>query len=311
MTQKQDYYSIKDRVSNSSLSYLKQSPMHFKAFLDGDLDKDTNPMNFGRYLHEKVLEPHKVDKRWAVKQDGRTKVGKAANTEALEAGLQLISQDEADKAKDMAESLNKCDTLDYHLNFFRKNTLLEHEIFFEMEGVPCKSKLDMVVKGKFVLDLKTAVSAKPEEFKRKATFAYDYDRQAAFYKAAAEAAGLWEEGMKFYFLAVEKEPPYAWSLIEVDDTILKRGERKYKELLELYKECKAKNEWPGYGASLWEDETEREMTFEATPVSAADISMSEMMQMLGMPQKSNNVAYTKPRYRLSKKMGEWVATHIN
>lgn len=59
-----DYYDVK-RISNSSLSWLKKSPLYYKRMMDKEIDESTK-MYFekGKWIHMYILEPEEFDKNY-------------------------------------------------------------------------------------------------------------------------------------------------------------------------------------------------------------------------------------------------------
>ena len=77
MITQENYYDDKEHVTNSMLSWLKQSPAYFKSQIDKK-SVPTDAMTFGSAFHCAVLEPDKFDDLYYVipKLDKRTKAGK-------------------------------------------------------------------------------------------------------------------------------------------------------------------------------------------------------------------------------------------
>jgi exodeoxyribonuclease VIII len=95
-----------------------------------------------------------------------------------------------------------------------------------------------------IIDLKTTEDASPRGFAQSVK-KYRYDVQAAFYSdGLEEATGKACNG--FFFVAVEKHPPYlvGWYFIGNED--LKEARQKYKKNLMTYGFCKKSNIWHGY-----------------------------------------------------------------
>lgn len=55
---------------------------------------------------------------------------------------------------------------------------------------------------------------------------------------------------KFVFVAVEKEPPYAVAVYELEEDALQLGRDDYQKHLAQYAECVKTNRWPGYGDGM-------------------------------------------------------------
>ena len=77
---------------------------------------------------------------------------------------------------------------------------------------------------------------------------FGYAIQAAFYVDVAQAL----DGNKrdFYWVAVEKEAPFAVAVYKASDAMLEHGRREYRKAIELYKECAAMDLWPAYSQQV-------------------------------------------------------------
>jgi hypothetical protein len=50
------------------------------------------------------------------------------------------------------------------------------------------------------------------------------------------------------FVAIEKAPPFAAGVYTLDDASLEQGRIEYQRALAGIRECRATDNWPGYGA---------------------------------------------------------------
>ena len=53
--------------------------------------------------------------------------------------------------------------------------------------------------------------------------------------------------MPFVFLVVEKAPPHFVALYTLPPEATERGERRWLDALDLFKQCTATDTWPAYG----------------------------------------------------------------
>ncbi|MGW2666088.1 PD-(D/E)XK nuclease-like domain-containing protein [Nocardia tengchongensis] len=95
-----------------------------------------------------------------------------------------------------------------------------------------------------VVDYKTTTDASPRGFAASAE-KYGYVIQEAVYRRVLAALGF--EVDVFKFIAQEKTPPYLISFHEnaIDDVAL--ADVLVSRAIEIYAQCTATNEWPGYG----------------------------------------------------------------
>jgi hypothetical protein len=112
----------------------------------------------------------------------------------------------------------------------------------------CRSLLDhVVVDGQVLIyDLKTTYSAHPESC-AKSVLRFGYDVQREAYTRAS--ACLWPEyagRIRFKFLFVETEPPYAVLVRDLDSVFRERGRRRWERAVSSWSSCTATGHWPAY-----------------------------------------------------------------
>jgi hypothetical protein len=114
----------------------------------------------------------------------------------------------------------------------------------------CKSKFDVVdLTNNIIVDVKTTESANPKQFKYD-YFRYGYDIQAAFYMMAYERiTGITPD---FFILAIEKESPYAISVIRVQKSSLSVAFEKLHQGFKLLDECMTGNRFPDYSDVIYD-----------------------------------------------------------
>lgn len=120
----------------------------------------------------------------------------------------------------------------------------EVSILGELNGEKAKVRFDCLTKGGDIIDYKTAVSAKPDEFFRHAArlgyfmkMAMQHDMFVAAYGHAPRSVNL---------LAQEKKAPFIPALIRLTEEQLRIGRIQLHGAMEIYKACKKANSWPGY-----------------------------------------------------------------
>jgi hypothetical protein len=112
-------------------------------------------------------------------------------------------------------------------------------------GIPCKARPDYLPKhGSWLVDLKTAASANPRAWRDQA-YRLGYHARAAWYLDGAETV-LGRAPEEYWFVIVEKEPPYLVSVITLDEQALHWGRLANRKACELYHRSAAANDWPGY-----------------------------------------------------------------
>lgn len=248
-----DAYHAAPGISNSGLSIISErTPAHYKASLD-TVRTATPAMQAGSRLHSAVLEPELFTQCYAVapKFDLRTNVGKADKQAWEEANPNrtAISGDEYSQSMFIADVL--------HGNAFVRELLRgghnERSVFARdpVTGVlvKCRPDADTTITGRRVLsDLKSTEDASPEGFMWSA-YRYGYFRQAPFYMDVCNAEGSEQSVDSFFFIAVEKEPPYAYIIYEAAPRFLQRGRDAYRSALNEYARCVETDTWPAYDTS--------------------------------------------------------------
>jgi len=245
------YHTDVTRVSKSGLDLIAKAPaLYYERYLNPNAlpQKETPALIIGSAAHCAVFEPQEFGKRYAVapRVDRRTKAGKeqweAFLIAAALKGLTPLDAESATMVERIMESVRGHRTAQYLL----KDGIAEQPIYWNDEDteVDCKARPDWLTPDNVIIDLKTTEDASPRGFAQSVR-KYRYDVQAAFYSdGLEEATGKPCNG--FFFVAVEKHPPYlvGWYFIGNED--MKEARQKYKENLMTYGFCKKSGNWHGY-----------------------------------------------------------------
>jgi hypothetical protein len=121
----------------------------------------------------------------------------------------------------------------------------------EATGVWCRALVDFLrhpVLGLqfWVVDYKTAEKIDPASIAR-AIAEFGYHKQGAWYCEGAEAVGL-DGGLGTAFLLIVqmKKPPYLVATYQLDPDDIGRGHQFNRKARDVYRRCRARDEWPGY-----------------------------------------------------------------
>lgn len=120
----------------------------------------------------------------------------------------------------------------------------EVSILGELLGEPSKVRFDCLTRGGDIIDYKTAVSAKPDEFFRHAARLGYFMKMAMQHDMFVEAYGHAPRSVNL--LVQEKKSPFIPALIRLTDEQLRIGRIQLCSAMEIYKACKKANSWPGY-----------------------------------------------------------------
>ena len=208
-----DHLSEQKFIGHSGLVSLGISPAHFKAYQQKG---STAAMEFGSAAHVVMLEEYK-DKLAVcqeTKRDGSVMdywSEKARNWRDKKIGEgydAVVLQKELEQMLAMKEVLYR--------HPVAKNLLIRgipersgFDVHKRYEGIKCKIRADYYIDDGYmfaIVDYKTTGDASQEGFS-KTSYDWGYDIQADFYREITYLIeGRWPD---FYFIAQEKEPPYA------------------------------------------------------------------------------------------------------
>lgn len=240
------YHALK-AVSPSQIKVLARSPLHyFDQFLAEDREKKepTDAMKLGTALHTAVLEPKLWDATIAVPPhafDRRTKVGKelAAEFERESAGKLVLSPEDADQVRPMADAVRKHPAARFLLELPGRREA-SYTWTDPATGLQCKTRPDWHSEDRrIVVDVKTTRDASRAEF-AKSIANLDYHVQAAWNQGALEAE-------QFITIAVENVRPFAVAVYPASGAMIAAGQRRIEAAMTLLAECHAEGRWPGYG----------------------------------------------------------------
>jgi len=251
-----------DEVVYRGLKHMNQSVLknglrsmqHLRAGVNGELPyKETPALAFGTLVHTVVLEPDLANEQYAIapQVDRRTKGGRQEWEDFVQVneGKTPVTVDDWNKAWAMREQVMAHPSAAHILK--RKNAKVEHAaIWADQEtGISCKAKIDFFAPGvgkqkPIIADLKTTMDAGPRSF-AKSIASFNYHMQQAFYTDGV--AQCENRHCRFVFIAVEKEPPYAVGVYELDEQAVEVGRKTYRNLLSQWKSCLESGTFTGYG----------------------------------------------------------------
>lgn len=230
-------------LSQSSLKEFLISPAHYLASIE-KIKEPTKAMQFGTAFHANMLADEPTD-IYAVKKkvDGRSKEGRAYNEQfALEnAGKIVLDSEEHDKIISMADSVM---ANGFAGDVIQSLTHKEFAVFGTNHGIRLKGLIDGYnEKEGIVIDLKTAEDASPAGF-RKAIWDRGYALQQVHYTWLLTNAG--KPVNAFYFIAIEKEPPYAVGVYTINKDSLANAFKVWDDALDSFWVCQASGVYPAY-----------------------------------------------------------------
>lgn len=247
-----DEYHSWNAVSNSRLSLLHQSPMHY---LHGGKEQ-TQEMRFGTLVHSGLLEPASIPARYKVMPSfhldsaNRTKDFQSSTSRSTAyvkdrvaeffddyPDFEIVDQEKYDEMTEIVAAISEHDLAK---KFFRKGQTELSIVWDDVSGFRCKCRIDWLT-TQIVADFKTTGDV--ASFER--TIAkFGYHRQMVFYMRGLEAVGL---GCRVpWLIAADKKSPIGIRCAPMDEDALVVGRREINQLLARLAECHASGEWPGY-----------------------------------------------------------------
>ena len=208
-------------VATKSVAHWKYGQRQHKAAFD-----------MGTAVHTLVLEPHNAHTVWCGPETRRGKEWKERKAEADESGCILLPEAEYAQARDMAEAVraNKEAAALLGGDLVCEASVFGHD---EASGLDLRCRPDGWRKDiDMLVDLKTTIDASPAGFAKQVAN-FGYHMQDYFYRRVMALEGV--EIDRFAFIAVEKEPPYATGVYELDWASLEEGEAAVKAALEQIK----------------------------------------------------------------------------
>lgn len=241
-------YHAHPSLSKSGLDQFNRSPYHYwLKYLSPDRPPTvwTDAFTIGAALHALVLEPQNYERDYAVspKFDKRTKAGKeaAAQFAAESEGKIVVTEDQHKLCETLVASINAHPKTSQYLTGFGD---AEHSYFFEYGGVELRCRPDYIRDDGMLVDVKTAQSAAPQIWNKKA-FDFRYHVQAAMYSIAYEmCTGRKPTG--FTFIVVEKAWPHCVLVAECSPDFLRAGYQDFARDLAHFKSCLETDNWPSY-----------------------------------------------------------------
>lgn len=233
-----DYFAHQ-AVSQSNLKEILRSPAHYLERIKNPM-APTPQMTLGSAIHCAILEPHDFASRYvACSMDRRTKFFK--EFEATHKDKTILTEDECLSALKASEFVSNHEDAQKLL----KGSTIEAPMFWvdPLTKIECKAKIDAINHDlKYIVDVKSTKDAGPVSFMQSIK-QYRYDFQAAWYLRQFK-------NYKFFFIAVEKEPPYGIACYELDPAWIEVGDNDANTALQLLKACQEDGKYPSYHSGI-------------------------------------------------------------
>lgn len=260
-----DQYAAQPGLRSSDLKLLKRSAEHWKSHKDlkeEDEEEGSDALQFGHLFHLAIESPEKFLETYQVAPvfEGPTKEGKMS-TQSAAAKQMKKEWYAALKPDSIVVRAEWRDELIGMLQSVRKHRLLrnllrdgvrETSLWIEdpHTGVTLQCRPDFITEKGHMVDIKTTRDARPRFFRNQIFRDGNendpfYVLQAAHYAHCARHSNVCL-GDRFFFVAIEKKPPYGIMTYALGEPALAPGEQWRHELTKIYANCMKTETWPGY-----------------------------------------------------------------
>jgi len=234
-------YHSGPEVSVSKLKRLAVAPA--KVLVP---QKETEALAAGTLRHMALLQPHLLEATYFVTDLERISAREKATQAEIEraGGRELVKRAEWEAALRLRDAVHTHPTL---RDMLAPEGLACEASFYWIDavtGLRCRGRADALrLDWGVAIDLKTTEDASPAGFAR-AVANYKWHWQNAFYAQGLTAT--WQDPQAFFFVAVEKEPPFLPAIYELDQRAVDLGRRDVAAQLEIWARCERAGIWPGY-----------------------------------------------------------------
>ena len=256
-----DYHADKDSYSSSIIKFM-HTPALAKYTIDNPPEyKDV--FRIGTAIHTKILEPHLFDDAYftgiSVPRRGAANLSewdeffakhgafditqlKAADWYAefeKQTGKSILTPDELKQINDMAKSVKSNDIAVELLSSGKS----EQSIYWQDEETGLNLRVRPDYLGNSISDLKSVKSAYAPFFAKSAYDLGYHISNAMYQDGVNQVTG---EDKPFYFICVEKKPPYLCAVHQFNIESTKEAEKHYRSYLTKLKSCLEFDYWEGY-----------------------------------------------------------------
>lgn len=235
-------------TSKSQLDQVNKSVAHYLSSLTIPR-KETSAMRFGSLFHGLVLEPEKQNFVVGPDVNKNTNEWKAFKAGAEASGQTILDKDELADLNGMVASVKAHPAASALL--FDGDGINEASAYWydKKSGLLCRCRPDRFRRDlNLIVDLKTTGDASPEAF-AKSIADFRYHVQAPFYSDGVTTA-TGQEVRGFVFVVIEKTPPYAVAVYQLDDQALEEGHIIYHRDLMRLSEAKCSGIWTAYSERI-------------------------------------------------------------
>jgi hypothetical protein len=243
------YHKSAGLSSHGLVSIIKESPRHFhgKYVLRlGQSDKVTPAKAFGDLCHKAMLERDRFRQHNIVAPDFGHQ-GVKANKEAKQAWYAALSPEAIVSTQDESDTLRwMIDAIDEHADakYLLSNGVQEVSGWWvdPKSKELCRLRVDWLRRDLTFVDYKTTRSVTRRRFAAD-IWGYGYYLSAEHYLSGGTIL-LERACNEWYWVAQEKEYPYAVAVYEPDEMMKIKGQQDRERAIEKYQKCKERGHWP-------------------------------------------------------------------
>jgi hypothetical protein len=207
-------------VNASLIKECLKSPFHGWNYLYGARETSAS-MELGTLVHALVLQPKVALDQFLIIGKGE----RSAKYEAEANGRKIVRAQVLEEATAIANAVKDCPAAMSEL----ANAITEVEMFFDVNGTPCKARIDGYTPDGTLIEFKTSNELYARDF-CSTIIRYDYQTQCAFYKAALKANNI--DVKRVVIMQATTESPYLTKVYELDDLFIEAGNRRIDRVFE-------------------------------------------------------------------------------
>lgn len=238
-------------VSNSALTELLRSPAHYRAWVAGEREKESDALSFGKAFHCALLEPDRFAQLYVVAPefgDCRYKANKALRNAWLaeNSGKEPVAAEWMGQIAGMVASVRRHSLVREMLRTGEAEVTALWED--RATGLRCKTRSDFLQRARgLAVDIKTTEDAREKPFVR-SVVNYGYHRQDALYRMGYAACGV--PIQYFVIVAVEKSAPWAVATYQLDVAAVQLGWASVRHGIDRMAECVKADRWDAYEETI-------------------------------------------------------------
>lgn len=263
----EEYHENRTHISATQIKYARQSLRHFNWYRNGKIKvENKSQFQFGNAFELALLAQEEYPQKVAVIPDNdfvaavmaekpeiiqprSTKRYKALYEDFVTAntGKYLIQETGPESFECIEEMLSSC-YQDKVIQGLIKNTEYQLSLFWTdpETGIRLKTRPDFCKRKKNVIvNVKTTIDGSPAGFSKELA-KWSYPLQATIEIRGAIATGLMETVDNYFWLVVEKEPPFNACIYEFTQDDRNANDLELSYILSRLKKAEEQNLYPGY-----------------------------------------------------------------